>query len=881
MRKRMLVLLLTMLMLLSMLPSTCLTVSAATASSVVRYCEYCDLTETWQPLTDNNVEFTTGHYYLTKNITFAKETITAGNTVCLDLNGRKYTGNRHMILENGAILNVQGNGTFTGRGDETMDPGGAVWIKNGAVMNFYNGTLAGETVSTRGANRGGVLGVYGTFNMYGGTIKNGVAKEIGGNVFVDGTGLFNMFGGSVIGGSAPTGPCIYSRGKVLLAGNATIDQLQLIPKPDANVYTADQLTIQGAYTGSVCTSIYAGTEANVDVGTSINADLSAANIYLRKSDLKLVVSGTDLVTYLPKTADVVENGVVLGSYDTLKEAVDAAQAGQTVVLQTGTDEAVTVNKDILLDLNGRTISNTLTAAAGVTVQVMDSCTADYNVGDGVYGKIKAISGNVLPAEATQNRVPYLKVEEESGISFHAVSLNIDSVTLRPGDAALYYSNSFNGDQIVSERISSFGVALSVMAPPEAEAMGKDALFTAFEATQFGADATATSTLLTNIMHTENNEATNTRNAQIPVYGRAYIRLSDGSYLFGCCRTVTLLEVLEKASKNFTNLSATQRDGLLRLYNTFSTTFDNLKLDGLKDAAANYEADTLKIIVLGNSHSVDAFRFLYDVFKDQMPEQNLVLGVMYYSGCSIKQHVNFAKNKSPVYDYRLNVDGTWVNNKESTLQDGLMDQQWDMVVMQAGTADADSTYNKSGRDELAKIVDECVPTPYELVWHMTWPAPNDETFYAEGFDPQPSAGWEDRYVRLYDFDYVKYLSGMLNSVKTHILPDPMYDAHVGIGSAIAYAHLTLGIPQLELYRDYTHLSDFGRLIAAYSWYTQLTGNTITQVGIDLIPAANRATFRQQALGDMPVTQEMKDAIIASAHFAMDTDNRWSVPSQSAN
>ena len=880
MRKRLLSLCLSAILLICMLPSVGLPVSAATAQPIVRYCEYCDLTETWQPLTDKNVEFTTGHYYLTTNIVFSKETIASGNTVCLDLNGRKYTGNRHMILESGAILNVQGNGTFAGRGDETKDPGGAVWIKNGAVMNLYNGTVTGSA-ENRGVDNGGAIGVYGTFNMYGGTVKDGVASEIGGNIFVDGAGTFNMYGGSVVGGTAPNSPCVYARGKVLLANNASIDHIQLTPKPAADVYTADQLTIQGAYSGSVCLSPYGVTEADKDIGNSINADLSNASIYFANSDLKLTVSGTDLVTYLPKAADIVENSTVLSSHDTLSEAVQQVQAGQKIVLQTGTAEAVTVDKNITLDLNGRTIANTLTAAEGVTVQVMDSATADYNIGDSMYGKIQATSGDIRGAEATQTTVPYLKIVEDDGVSFHAVSLNIDSVTLSPGEAALSYNNTFNGDALVKANISSFGVALSVVAPPETEIMGTDARYTSFEATKFAPNTAASSSLLTNIMRTENDNATNRRNAELPVYGRAYIQLTDGSYLFGCCRTVSLREVLEKASTDFANLSGLQRDGLLRLYNTFPAAFDRLGLSDLKDTAENYEEDTLKIIVIGNSHSVDAFRLLDKVFKDQDPEQNIVLGVMYYSGCSIKQHVQFAKAESPVYDYRLNVDGTWVNNKESTLQDGLTDQQWDLVVMQAATADNDSTFNKSGRDELAAIVAENISTPYKLVWHMTWASPNDETFYAAGFDPQPPATWRDRYDNLYNFDYVTYLSSMLNNVKTHILPDPMYDIHVGVGSAIAYAHLNLGIPQTELYRDYTHLSDFGRLIASFCWYSQLTGKEITQINIDLIPAADRATYRQQALGDLVVTDEMKDVIIRSANYVLNEENRWSVPVQEAN
>ena len=41
-----------------------------------------------------------------------------------------------------------------------------------------------------------------------------------------------------------------------------------------------------------------------------------------------------------------------------------------------------------------------------------------------------------------------------------------------------------------------------------------------------------------------------------------------------------------------------------------------------------EADVLKIMILGSSRSVNTFQLLYNVFQDQMPDQKLVLGIMY-------------------------------------------------------------------------------------------------------------------------------------------------------------------------------------------------------------------------------------------------------------
>lgn len=69
-----------------------------------------------------------------------------------------------------------------------------------------------------------------------------------------------------------------------------------------------------------------------------------------------------------------------------------------------------------------------------------------------------------------------------------------------------------------------------------------------------------------------------------------------------------------------------------------------------------EAEALKIMILDSSRSVNTFQLLYEVFKDQMPEQKLVLGIMYYSGCSMSMHVNFIKNNQFGYDYYRNDSG---------------------------------------------------------------------------------------------------------------------------------------------------------------------------------------------------------------------------------
>ena len=75
-------------------------------------------------------------------------------------------------------------------------------------------------------------------------------------------------------------------------------------------------------------------------------------------------------------------------------------------------------------------------------------------------------------------------------------------------------------------------------------------------------------------------------------------------------------------------------------------------------ASSKKQSVQRVLIIGNSHSVDAFHLLYQAYKDQNPNSEICLGVLYYTGCSITKHVSFAKNNEKVYRFYKNIDGKW-------------------------------------------------------------------------------------------------------------------------------------------------------------------------------------------------------------------------------
>lgn len=281
----------------------------------------------------------------------------------------------------------------------------------------------------------------------------------------------------------------------------------------------------------------------------------------------------------------------------------------------------------------------------------------------------------------------------------------------------------------------------------------------------------------------------------------------------------------------------------------------------------------RILIIGNSHSVDAFHLLNEVFRSQQPEKDYILGIVYYSGCSITQHINFYRNEEPKVHYYKNVEGEWTVTKEFYTKDILTDEKWDTVFLQAAKADLDDTLNQSGRRELEAIVCEELGYRPQFMWHTSWPSPNDDYFHSPEAPKKVPAGYKERLIALYGYNPVNQFTVLTDKAKEHILGDETYAKAVCTGAAVMHAHFVQGVPQRQIWRDYTHLNDFGILIAAHAMYVQLMGKPLEEVKIDVVPTALRHKFFTH-LGDMEVTAEMKEIVLKAANYSL--ADPWSVP-----
>ena len=253
---------------------------------------------TFQPWTETNKLPASGNYYLTRNVTLARDASLQGANVCL--NG--YT----VTLSNVGRINPSGTAQLTdcsvdGKGKLESYAGkanGGVTISGGNKFCLYGGTLNGVKVEI-GQTGGGTFNMYGgkitgntkgtvvgqsktsknttiTINMYGGEISgNHISESQGGGVFVGSGNQFNMYGGTIQNNSAVDGGGVYiapaynaySAGEMTICGDAVIQGNKAgSVTNNVSLPSGKQITISGKLV------------ENAKIGVTTRANLSQGNV---------------------------------------------------------------------------------------------------------------------------------------------------------------------------------------------------------------------------------------------------------------------------------------------------------------------------------------------------------------------------------------------------------------------------------------------------------------------------------------------------------------------------------------------------------------------------------------------------------------------------
>lgn len=290
-------------------------------------------------------------------LTDATEDVTiAGKNITLDLGGKTLTN------------------TNTGKATLTIAKGATATVKNGSIVGgtgFYtiqnNGTATLEDVTATAGNTGSsMLDNWGTLTIESGSYSGGlnvVKSEEGSTLSITG-GTFTLDYAPSSGYTAVIlvyGDTTISGGEFVQTATPKWGNPQVVMTGVVEGYTAITRVTGGHFTNKKSGSnIFHG----LGKATSDNFEVSGGTFN------KSISEGYCADGFIPtKNADgtygVKEGHYVaqIGSkkYETLADAIRLAAKGKTITLLTDVEQntQLTINKNITLDLNGKTIKNTV------------------------------------------------------------------------------------------------------------------------------------------------------------------------------------------------------------------------------------------------------------------------------------------------------------------------------------------------------------------------------------------------------------------------------------------------------------------------------------------------------------------------------------------
>lgn len=319
-------------------------------------------------------------------------------------------------------------------------------------------------------------------------------------------------------------------------------------------------------------------------------------------------------------------------------------------------------------------------------------------------------------------------------------------------------------------------------------------------------------------------------------------------------------------------------------------------EGNKEETPKVEDDgVMKILMIGHSLGNDSTYMLPDIARKN-GVTNLVMGVIYHSGCRLGQHVQYINDEAAQYAYYEFDNSTeqecWMradatggfhafhsgDGNDTLIEDGTIAQtmkfgisrhDWDIVVMQAGVFEAanvtDGGYTPNIAADIKTIQDYVLENDKEkatapkFVWNMTWACPSDIMTYGNQF-------YASHTGNNFDGDTDKMYEAIAATVKDVVAPAYNWEHIIPSGTAIQNVRTKLG-PR-EVYRDFIHASDFSRAVVGYTWFCTLFGKTIEECNISTIDSELLLDNLMRNTGkDLELTQEQKDLLVASVKNAM--------------
>ena len=412
---------------------------------------------------------------------------------------------------------------------------------------------------------------------------------------------------------------------------------------------------------------------------------------------------------------VVDSAENMTWYADAASALEACPEGSFVRLYL--DSQVQLNKDVALDLHGSAV----TVSGPYTVSLMDSKGG---------GTATLAQDTKTPAKyIAPDGIRYLTQMDGSVATAHPLDMKITGVSLRPSSAGVYYTGSWIADEVTSQLIESYGVAVSTAKVPDENFMDLDSqcLWTT-QTDVLNAATNDYSVLISGIMKTltqdpDRTAEENKRNGETKIHAVAYVKLKSGNMLLSDSISYSLYDVMKTVDERILSDSVNYR----KFTNPMRDFYSNWESFGMGDWKFNkiqppQEDDVIELLMIGNSFcSYYVQELAAMAAADGI---NLRVCNVYYSGCRIDQHYNWwIAGEAPYHFYETTAGHDRIGTNNVSLEWCLAQGEWDFISLQTArhltyNMDEEIERNKPYMDALVGYLREQFPET-KLVWHQTW------------------------------------------------------------------------------------------------------------------------------------------------------------------
>ena len=222
---------------------------------------------------------------------------------------------------------------------------------------------------------------------------------------------------------------------------------------------------------------------------------------------------------------------------------------------------------------------------------------------------------------------------------------------------------------------------------------------------------------------------------------------------------------------------------------------------------------LKVLAIGNSFSDDGMQYVYQIANDYGVD-NIVLGNLYIGGAELALHNTNAQEDKKAYTYRKNTTGSWVSTPNTSILDGLLDEEWDIITIQQASG-------KSGRSEffepyltqlLEYVHENKTNSKAKVYWHMTWAYQQTSTHSEFPF---------------YNSDQMTMYNAIISTYRSAVEPKESIKGVIPAGTAIQNIR-TSYIGDTVTSDGYHLNSGVGRFTAGMTWFKAITGLSINNI-----------------------------------------------------